>query len=66
MIDTINAFKKQMGILVPITILLIFIVVMFKLELSKQESLEKIEKENKPCQKKSLFCLKQVKQDAQR
>lgn len=55
MIDTINAFKKQMGILVPITILLIFIVVMFKLELSKQESLEKIEKEKQTMSEEELI-----------
>ncbi|MFZ8932947.1 MAG: hypothetical protein ACO2ZP_03495 [Bacteriovoracaceae bacterium] len=55
MTDTVNFLKKQMGILVPITILLIFIVGMFKLEFSKQESLEKIEKEKQTMSEEELI-----------
>ena len=45
MIAIINIIKNQIGILIALAILLTFIICMFKLELLKQEDLEKIENE---------------------
>ena len=55
MIAIINIIKNQIGILIALAILLTFIICMFKLELLKQEGLEKIEKEKQTMSEEELI-----------
>ena len=55
MIAIINIIKNQIGILIALAILLTFIICMFKLELLKQEDLEKIEKEKQTMSEEEII-----------
>ena len=55
MIAIINIIKNQIGILIALAMLFTFIICMFKLELLKQEDLEKIEKEKQTMSEEELI-----------